>query len=110
MLLRVLVLLSSARDVGLRFDFALVIGDLLRLCGDHRRHHRSPTSAKKPSGRIPKRRRRPELDTVPLCLREEASPFWIILLLVWGAPAYSRIKLATPRLPKKALTNVRFRG
>jgi hypothetical protein len=30
--------------------------------------------------------KRPELDTVPLCLREKASPFWIILLLVEGDP------------------------
>jgi hypothetical protein len=51
-----------------------------------------------------------ELDTVPLYLRTEASPFCIILLLVLGDPAYSRIKLAAPRLPKKALTDVRFRG
>jgi hypothetical protein len=81
-LLRALILLSFARDAGLRFDFALVI--------------ESPSVGRRPSaatteappqrtsrrGRIPKRSQRPELDTVPLCLREEASPFWIILLLV----------------------------
>ena len=61
-------------------------------------------------GRIPKRSQAPELDTVPLCVREKASPFWIILLLVWRDPAHPRIKLSAPRLPNKALTNVRFRG
>ena len=35
-------------------------------------------------GRIPGRFHRPELATVPLCLRGNASPFWIILLLVWA--------------------------
>jgi hypothetical protein len=39
------------------------------------------------------------VDTVPLCLREEASPFWIILLLVWGDPAQPKIKLAMQGLP-----------
>ena len=42
-------------------------------------------------GRIPKRRPRSELDTVPLCLREKASPFWIILLLVEGDREHPRI-------------------
>jgi hypothetical protein len=41
---------------------------------------------------IPKRSQRQELDTVPLCLRKEASPFWIILLL--GDRAQPKIKLA----------------
>src|SRR5262245_55774834 len=45
---------------------------------------------------------RSELDTVLLCLRAEASPFWIILLLVSGDPAHPRFKLAAPRLPKSA--------
>jgi hypothetical protein len=36
---------------------------------------------------MPKRSQAPELDTVPLCLREQASPFWIILLLVSRDPA-----------------------
>jgi hypothetical protein len=52
----------------------------------------------------------PELDTVPLCLREEASPFWIILLLVEGDPEHPRIKLAAPELQKKALTMSAFGG
>ena len=57
-------------------------------------------------GRIPKRSLRPELDTVPLCLREKASFFWIILLLVESDPEHPRIKLAAPGMPQKALTNV----
>jgi hypothetical protein len=31
---------------------------------------------------------RPELDTRPLCLRRKASPFWIMLLLVWAHPEH----------------------
>jgi hypothetical protein len=42
-------------------------------------------------------------------LHEEASLFWIILLLVQGDPEHPRIKVATPGMPQKALTNVRFR-
>jgi hypothetical protein len=53
--------------------------DLLRLCGDYR--GASVVTAKKPAGQDPENQRS-ELDTVPLCLRAEASPFWIILLLV----------------------------
>jgi hypothetical protein len=51
-----------------------------------------------PAGQDPEAQPGPELDTVPLCLREKASPFWIILLLVSGDPAYSRIKLVAPSL------------
>jgi len=29
--------------------------------------------------------------SVPLCLRAKASPFWIILLLVWANPEHSVI-------------------
>jgi hypothetical protein len=58
------------------------------LCGDYRRHHRSPISAKKPAGQDPG-------------LREKACPFWIILLLVSRDPAQGS-KLAAPRLQKKA--------
>jgi hypothetical protein len=39
-------------------------------------------------GRIPERVHRPELTTVPLCLRWNASPFGIILLLVLGMPEH----------------------
>jgi hypothetical protein len=61
-------------------------------------------------GRIPKRSQRPELATVPLCLCEEASPFWIILLLVEGDPEHPGLKLAASGLLQKTLTNVRFPG
>jgi hypothetical protein len=77
------------------------------LCGDRRRHHRSPTSAKKPAGQDPEAQQRSELDTVPLCLCEKASPFWIILLLVEGDLVQG---MQRQGLPQKALTNVRFRG
>ncbi|MGA8750260.1 MAG: hypothetical protein WB563_15830, partial [Pseudolabrys sp.] len=70
----------------------------------------SPTSAKKPAGQDPEAQSAPELDTVPLCLRENASPFWIILLLVESDPEHPRTKLAAPGLPQKALTNVRYWG
>jgi hypothetical protein len=29
--------------------------------------------------------------TVPLCSRTNASPFWIMLLLVWGRPEHGMI-------------------
>ncbi|MGA7039285.1 MAG: hypothetical protein WBZ08_12975, partial [Pseudolabrys sp.] len=61
-------------------------------------------------GRIPKRSQHPELGTVPLGLREKASPFWIILLLVEGDPEHPRTKLAAPGSPQKTLTNVRYWG
>jgi len=38
---------------GLTFRRCLGHRDLLQLCGDHRRHHRSPTSAKQPAGQDP---------------------------------------------------------
>src|SRR5262245_23695427 len=51
-------------------------------------HHQSPTSAMKPAGQDLGARMRSGLTTVPLQLRPNASPFWIILLLssapCWG--------------------------
>ena len=85
-LLRVLVLLSFARDAGLRFDFALVIGISFGCAATIAATTEAPPQRRSRRGRIPKRSQRPELDTVPLCLREKASPFWIILLLVEGDP------------------------
>ena len=109
-LLRVLVLLSFARDAGLRFDFALVIGISFGCAATIAATTEAPPQRRSRRGRIPKRSQRPELDTVPLCLCEEASPFWIILLLVEGDPEHPRIKLAAPGLPQKTLTNVRYWG
>jgi hypothetical protein len=77
-----LVLLSFARDAGVRFDFALVIGISFGFAATIAATTEAPPRLSSRQGRIPKRSQRPELGTVPLCLREKASPFWIILLLV----------------------------
>jgi hypothetical protein len=37
-----------------------------------------------PAGQDPEARQVPGTATLPLCLRTNASPFWIMLLLVWG--------------------------
>ena len=37
-----------------------------------------------PAGQDPEARLAPGTGTLPLCSRTNASPFWIILLLVWG--------------------------
>ena len=83
-LLRVLILLSFARDAGVRFDFALVIGISFSCAATIAATTEAPPQRRSRRGRIPKRSQRPELDTVPLGPREEASLFWIILLLVWA--------------------------
>ncbi len=64
------------------------IGILRSVQGGVVPHHRSPTSAIKPAGQDPGTVHRPELTTVPLCVGEKASPFWIILLLVWPNPEH----------------------
>jgi hypothetical protein len=79
-------LLSFADDAGVRFDFALVIGISFGCAAIIAATTEAPPRLSSRQGRIPKRSQRPETDTVPLCLREEASPFWIILLLVGGYP------------------------
>ncbi len=56
----------------------------LRWCGLIRRHHHSPTLAMQPAGQDPEARLAPGTGTLPLCSRTNASPFGIILLLVWG--------------------------
>jgi hypothetical protein len=70
----------------------------------------APPQRRSRRGRIPKRSQRSEPDTVPLCLREKASAFWIILLLVEGDPEHPGLKLAAPGLQKKALTMSAFGG
>src|SRR5438034_9160714 len=40
--------------------------------------------AMQPAGQDPEARLAPGTGTLPLCSRTNASPFWIILLLVWG--------------------------
>jgi hypothetical protein len=69
-----------------RFDFALVIGISFGFAATIAATTEAPPRLSSRQGRIPKRSQRPELGTVPLCLREKASPFWIILLLVEGYP------------------------
>ena len=100
-------MLSFVRGAGLRFDFALVIGISFGCAATIAATTEAPPRLSSRQGRIPKRSQRPELGTVPLCLREKASPFWIILLLV---PEHPRTKLAAPGLPQKTLTNVRYWG
>ena len=82
--LRVLILLSFACDAGVRFDFALVIGISFSCAATIAATTEAPPQRRSRRGRIPKRSQRPELDTVPLGPRKEASLFWIILLLVWA--------------------------
>ena len=67
--------LSPARATGLRFDLVLVIAISFGCAATIAATTEAPPQRRSRRGRIPKRSQRPELDTVPLCLREEASPF-----------------------------------
>jgi hypothetical protein len=107
---RIVVVLSFVRGASLRFDFALVIGISFGCAATIAATTEAPPQRRSRRGRIQKRSQRPELATVPLCLCEEASPFWIILLLVEGDPKHPSTKLAAPGLPQKTLTNVRYWG
>src|SRR5262249_1350850 len=51
--------------------------------GISRRHHRSPAAGGWPAGQDPRAKPHSELRTVPLCSARNASPFSIILLLVF---------------------------
>src|SRR5262249_22674882 len=66
--------------VSVSFD----IGILHCVGARHCRHHHSPTSAMQPAGQDPEARRAPGTVTVPLCSPPNASPFLIMLLLVFG--------------------------
>ena len=109
-LLRVLALLSLARDAVFRLDFVFGIGISFGCAATLAATTEAPPRRRSRRGRIPKRSQRPELGTVPLCLCEEASLFWIILLLVEDDSEHPRINLAAPGLPQKTLTNVRYWG
>jgi hypothetical protein len=98
-LLWIVVVLSLVR--GLRFDFALVIGISFGCAATIAATTEAPPQRRSRRGRIPKRSQRPELATVPLCLCEEASPFWIILLLVEDDPEHPWIKVAASGLPQR---------
>ena len=104
--LPVVLLLSFACDAPLRLDFALVIGISLGCAAIVAATTEAPPQRTSRRGRIPKRSQRLEPDTLPLCLLEKASPFWIILLLVERDLEHPSIKLAA----LVALRNVRFRG
>jgi len=47
-----------------------------------------------PAGQDPEARLAPGMVTLPLCSRANASPFWIMLLLVWGRPEHGMIPAA----------------
>jgi hypothetical protein len=47
-----------------------------------RRHHHSPTVAMQPAGQDPEALLAPGMVALPLLSRTNASPFWIMLLLV----------------------------
>src|SRR5260370_5287816 len=66
----------------------------LRWCGVVCRHHRSPTLAMQPAGPTPAARLVPGTVALPLLSRANASPFWIMLLLVWGRPEHGMIPAA----------------
>src|SRR5262249_14540781 len=62
----------------------LTSGSSIALVRRHCRHHHSPTSATQPAGQDPEARRAPGTVTLPLYSRPNASPFLIMLLLVFG--------------------------
>jgi hypothetical protein len=66
----------------------------LRWCGVVCRHHHSPTVAMQPAGQDPEARVVPGTVTLPLCSRANASPFWIMLLLVWRRSEHGMIPAA----------------
>jgi hypothetical protein len=70
----------------LRFDFALVIGISFGCAATIAATTEAPPQRTSRRGRIQKRSQRLEPGTVLLCLREEASSFWIILWLVESDP------------------------
>jgi hypothetical protein len=45
-----------------------------------------------PAGQDPEARLVPATVTLPLCSRTKASPFWIMLLLVWGRSEHGMIE------------------
>jgi len=61
----------------------------------HCRHPRSPPRPCSRRGRIPKRLAF-ETVTVRLCSRPNASPFWIMLLLVWGRLDHAIVRIPVP--------------
>ena len=79
-------------DVGLREI-------LVRFRAALRRTTEAPPRRWSRRGRIPEHVKSPELSKVPLCLRAIASPFWIILLLVWANPEHLEPLTLNQRVP-----------
>jgi hypothetical protein len=66
-------------------------GPPLGWCGVVCRHHLSPTVAMQPAGQDPEGRLAPGTVTLPLRSCANASPFWIMLLLVWRRSEHGMI-------------------
>src|SRR5258707_5041123 len=64
--------------------------------GVARRHHRSPTVAMRPTGQDPELLLAPGTVAVPLRSQPNASPFWIMLLLVSGRLDNGMIRIWQP--------------
>ncbi len=60
------------------------------------RHHQSPAARRRAAGQDPRAQPRSELRIVPLCLVRNASPFWIILLLVFRRADHRMIPALPP--------------
>ena len=73
---------SMARCVLVILDIGI---SPLCWCGVIRRHHHGPASAIQPAGQDPEARLVLGTDTLPLRSPTNASPFWIMLLLVCGS-------------------------
>src|SRR5262249_11367874 len=69
-----------------------------------RRHHRSPAAGEWPAGQDPRAKPHSELRTVPLCSARNASPFSIILLLVFPPGRswndHALLSGMSPKLPR----------
>ncbi len=79
---------SSRREAADRMmswvSVSLDIGILRRVVAASLPPPHSPTLAMQPAGQDPEARLAPGTVTLPLCSRTNASPFWIMLLRVWG--------------------------
>src|SRR5262249_40715740 len=69
----------------------------LRWCGVIAATTTAPPRPRSRRGRIPRARRAPGTVTLPLCSRTNASPFWIMLLLVLGRPDNGMIRVILDR-------------
>jgi hypothetical protein len=103
------VLTRVGRDGGFPIDFGFDIEISFGYRGIDRRHHRSPTSANRAGGADPEALSGgPELAQVPLCLRAEASHFWIILLLILSEMDHAIARRNQDRGDKASVSRVRI--